>query len=67
MISEENRRLIRRCAHLLMYNYGGLAEVSKCRGILGNINQHNSITPEQSHFLRMWYEENQDQLDWMRF
>lgn len=66
MIDRKDQRLIARCHTLLMYNLGGLTEVSKSRGVLLNIHQHQSITPDQRYFLTEWYRENQDQLDWMR-
>ena len=66
MIDSQDERLIKRCHTLLMYNLGGLTEVSKSRGVLLNINQHQSVTDRQRYFLTEWYQENQDQLDWMR-
>ena len=61
-----DKRLIAKCSHLLMYNLGGLTEVSKCRGVLGNINWYGAMTPEQKHFLTNWYAMNEHKLDWMR-
>ena len=67
MIDKMDKRLIQKCSQLLMYNYGGLTEVSKCRGILGNIDWYGAMTPKQKHFLTEWLRRNQDQLDLMRF
>jgi hypothetical protein len=66
MIDSQDKRLIQLCHTLLMYNLGGLTEVSKTNGVLRNIHQHQSITVNQRYFLTEWYQENQDQLDWMR-
>lgn len=51
----------------MMYNLGGLTEVSKCRGVMSNITSYGTMTDEQRYFLTKWYERNQDKLDWMRF
>ena len=67
MINHKDKRLINKCAQLLMYNLGSLEEVSKCRGVLGNIDWYGAVTTEQRYFLTEWYERNQDRLDWLRF
>jgi len=67
MIDNKDKRLINKCSQLLMYNLGSLEEVSKCRGVLSNINSYQNVTEEQRYFLTKWYERNQDRLDWLRF
>lgn len=62
-----DKRLIKKCSQLMMYNLGGLTEVSKCRGVMSNITSRGTMTDEQRYFLTKWYERNQDKLDWMRF
>ena len=67
MIDLIDKKIMAECHYLLMYNHGDLSEVSKCRGVLGNITEYQHMTPRQRHFLTNWYQENQDKLDWMRF
>lgn len=66
MIDKNDKRLILRCHTLLMYNLGGLTEVSKSREVLMNINWYGDVSPKQRQFLTEWLRRNQDQLDWMR-
>lgn len=67
MIDSQDKRLIHRCHTLLMYNLGGLTEVSKSRDILNTIHGYGAVSQKQRQFLTEWYAQNQDQLDYMRF
>lgn len=64
---ESDKRLIQKCSQLLVYNFGSLTEISKCRGVLNNMGSYHAMTPRQRLFLTEWYERNQDQMDYMRF